>query len=218
MRVLAHVQWFDLHTNGLKRTLSLKQKVILPPAMLLAGGLGTRLRTAFASGPKCMAPIAGRPFLYYLLHRLRSEGVEEVILCVGYKKSHIRTYVGTGRKWGLRVRYSPERQLLGTGGALRHALHLLSADRMFVLNGDSFLDLNLRTLLEFHTNHRALATVGAVGVENTSRYGTLKLDNKGRIIAFLEKPEREKDEARESGKQVINGGIYVFEKELLKRL
>jgi len=63
-----------------------------------------------------------------------------------------------------------------------------------------------------------MATVGAVRVENTSRYGTLKLDNKGRIIAFLEKPEREKDEARESGKQVINGGIYVFEKELLKRL
>lgn len=165
-----------------------------------------------------MAPVGDRPFLDYLLRWLRFEGVEEVILCVGYKKSHIQRHVGAGRKWGLRVRYSLDKQLLGTGGALRQVLHLLSTDRMFVLNGDSFLDVNLRNLLEFHANRSAAATLGAVRVVDASRYGSLELDDKGRILAFLEKSERGKQKTPDLENQVINGGIYVFEKELLKRI
>jgi mannose-1-phosphate guanylyltransferase len=165
-----------------------------------------------------MAPVGGLPFLDYLLQWLRAEGVEEVILCVGYKKSHIKKHVGAGRKWGLRVRYSAEKQLLGTAGALRLALHLLCAERVFVLNGDSFLDLDLRSLLEFHLNRKAAATLAAVRVEDNSRYGSLKLNDQGRILSFFEKVGHAKQRATEMGTQVINGGIYVFEKELLSRI
>src|SRR5215472_17570437 len=90
-------------------------------AVILAGGLGLRLRSAYAAGPKSMAPVKGRPFLDYLLSWLQSQGVEEVILCVGYKRSQIQRFVGRGSKWGMCVRYSVEKKLLGTGGALKKA-------------------------------------------------------------------------------------------------
>src|SRR5690349_18578713 len=93
----------------------------LPQAVILAGGLGTRLRSAYSAGPKSMAPVGGRPFLDYLLSWLQVQGVEEVILCVGYKRSRIKRFVGRGRKWGLRVKYSIERTPLGTGGAIKNA-------------------------------------------------------------------------------------------------
>lgn len=79
--------------------LATKRKENFPAALILAGGLGTRLRSAFAAGPKSLVPVAGRPFLDYLLKWLRAEGVEEVVLCVGYKKSQIERHVGSGRKW-----------------------------------------------------------------------------------------------------------------------
>src|SRR5438093_756867 len=97
----------------------MREKERLPPVVILAGGLGTRLRSVYAAGPKSMAPVAGRPFLDYLLCWLQSQGVKEVILCVGYKRSHIKRFVGRGRKWGLQANYSIEHTPLGTGGALK---------------------------------------------------------------------------------------------------
>lgn len=199
-----------------KQALLTKQKLRLPSAVILAGGLGTRLRSAYAAGPKSMAPVAGRPFLDYLLRWLSSEGVEEVILCVGYKRSHIQKHVGAGRKWGLRVKYSIEKESLGTGGALRQAVRLISDKKIVVVNGDTFLDINLSDLVQFHESRKARATVTAVEVLDNRRYGSLRLDLQGRIAAFLEKAKGDEDEQSGTTKKLINGGVYVFERELLE--
>ena len=155
--------------------------------MILAGGLGSRLRPAYAAGPKTLAPVGGRPFLDYLLNWLRAEGVEEVILCVGYKWLRIQRHVGSGRKWGLRVKYSIERKLLGTAGALKKAGEMLDGERAFVINGDTFLDVNLRKMSAFHRNQKGWATLAVAKVADARRFGTLRLDSRSRIVLFVEK-------------------------------
>jgi NDP-sugar pyrophosphorylase family protein len=190
----------------------------LPAAVILAGGLGTRLREAYATGPKCMAPVGGRPFLSYLLTWLKSQGVKEVILCVGYKRTHIQKYVGKGEKWGLRVTYSIEEELLGTGGAVKKAEELISGMRLFVVNGDTFLGVNLREMLKFHRSRGALATLAVVNVADSRRYGSLRLDEEGKITSFLEKGEGDLDHKSNETKKSINGGVYIFEKKLLNHI
>jgi NDP-sugar pyrophosphorylase family protein len=199
--------------------LATKRKENFPAALILAGGLGTRLRSAFAAGPKSLAPVAGRPFLDYLLKWLRAEGVEEVVLCVGYKKSHIERHVGSGRKWGLRVRYSRERRLLGTGGAVKKGGRMTRDGAMFVVNGDTFLDVDLKKLRAFHKDRKALATLAVARVEDDGRFGAIRLDRKGRLTAFLEKSGKDANGApSEVQKLEINGGVYLFEKKLLNRI
>ena len=200
------------------RALHEQNKDSLPPAVILAGGLGTRLRRVYSAGPKSMAPVGGRPFLDYLLTLLRDEGVREVILCVGYKRMPIQKFVGTGRKWGLRATFSIESKPLGTGGAVKQAERLISGEKLLVINGDTFLNVSLRELLRFHKDRKSAATIATVKVANSGRYGSLRIDGKGRITAFLEKEEgagRDKSKAR---KGLINGGVYVFEKTLLKAI
>lgn len=187
-------------------------------AVILAGGLGMRLRSAYAAGPKSMAPIGKRPFLDYLLAWLQSQGVRETILCVGYKRSQIQRFVGRGSKWGMRVRYSIEQKLLGTGGAVKKAEELISGETVLVLNGDTFVNVSLRELMKFHRSCKALATLAAVTVPNRSRYGSVRLDGKSRITAFLEKSRESKDRGLEIDKHLINGGIYIVERKLLKMI
>jgi D-glycero-alpha-D-manno-heptose 1-phosphate guanylyltransferase len=177
-----------------------------------------RLRAAYAAGPKSMAPVAGRPFLDYLLRWLRSQGVKEVILCVGYKRTHIQKYVGKGSKWGLRVKYSIEKEPLGTGGAVKKAERLIPGARVFVINGDTFLSSNLKEMIKFHQSRGALATLAVVKVADHRRYGSLRLDGQGRITAFLEKGDMDASNKSEKGKRPINGGVYVFEKKLLSKI
>ena len=187
----------------------------IPAGVILAGGLGTRLRSAYAAGPKSMAPIKGKPFLDYLLTWLRAEGVREVILCVGYKRSQIQRFVGKGHKWGLRVKYSIERELLGTGGAVKRAEQLIAEDRMLVINGDTFVDVNLGELTHFHCSSGALATLAGVKADGC-RYGSLHVDKTGRITGFSEKARNNYKVEEEN--RAINAGVYVFEKRLLRRI
>lgn len=186
------------------------------PAVILAGGLGTRLRSAYSAGPKSMAPIGERPFLDYLLSWLQSQGVKEVILCVGYKRSHIHRFVGSGHKWGMRVKYSVEQRLLGTGGALKKARRFISSQTMLVLNGDTFVEVSLRKLTRFHLSRKAFATLVAVRVADRRRYGSLRLNRRGRITAFLEKSGRAI--GAEGGDYYINAGIYIFDRRLLGKI
>jgi NDP-sugar pyrophosphorylase family protein len=188
-----------------KSALARKEGVGFPAAVILAGGLGTRLRAAHATGPKSMVPVGGRPFLDYLLTWLRSQGVKEVILCVGYKRTHIQKYVGKGRKWGLRVTYSIEEDLLGTGGAVKKAERLVPGAKLFVINGDTILGVNLKEMIKFHLSRRALATLAVVKVEDDQRYGSLRLDDAGKITAFLEKTERDASNKSDERTISING-------------
>ena len=164
-----------------------------------------------------MAPIRGKPFLDYLLRWLRAEGVCEVVLCVGYKRSQIQAFVGKGRKWGLRVKYSIERELLGTGGALKKAERLIDGERVLVINGDTFVDVNLRELTQFHGSSNALATVAAVHAADWGRYGSMRVDASGRITGFVEKTATDEGMAGDE-KRAINAGVYVFERKLLRRI
>jgi D-glycero-alpha-D-manno-heptose 1-phosphate guanylyltransferase len=198
--------------------LSIKDRERLPPAVILAGGLGVRLRSAYKGGPKSMAPVRGRPFLDYLLSWLQREGLEEVILCVGYKRSHIEKFVGTGRKWELRVKYSIEKKPLGTGGAVKKAERLIAGKRLLVVNGDTFVSVRLKELMKFHQSRKAMATLAVVKVVDSGRYGSLRVDRAGRITAFLEKNGRDGSERPETERCLINGGVYVFEKKLLKAI
>jgi D-glycero-alpha-D-manno-heptose 1-phosphate guanylyltransferase len=193
-------------------------KADLPATVVLAGGLGTRLRAAYAAGPKSMAPMGRRPFLDYLLRWLRSEGARDVILCVGYKRVQIQRYVGKGRKWGLRVTYSIEKELLGTGGAVKKAERLIPGKRLLVINGDTFLDVNLSELVRFHCCRKALATLAVVKLRDIQRYGSLRVDHENRITTFLEKSERNTGSTLKEGIRPINAGVYVFEKKLLSRI
>lgn len=188
-----------------------------PPVLILVGGLGKRLRSAYAAGPKALAPVEARPFLDYLLCWLRTQGVKDVILCVGYKRSRIQRHVGSGREWGLRVRYSIETKLLGTAGAVKKAARMLGADRVFVMNGDTFLDVNLSEMRAFHRSQKAWATLAVAKVVDASRFGTLRLDSRGRISAFLEKGPGRADNSP-SSPQRINGGVYLFERKILRQI
>jgi NDP-sugar pyrophosphorylase family protein len=185
--------------------------------LILAGGRGTRLRSAFSEGPKSMAPVAGRHFLEYLLVWLRSAGFKDLILCVGYKKRQIQNWLGDGSRWKLRIRYSEEKVLLGTGGALKNAQDLISSQHCLVVNGDSFVDVDLRRMYRFHLEHHALATVVIARVRDSARYGAVRLNRRQEIVAFREKtasaPNRSEQQTV-SRSLPINGGVYLFERRV----
>ncbi len=177
-------------------------------ALILAGGAGTRLRPVLEQLNKPMAPVAGRPFLEYLLLQLKKHEIDEVTLCVGYKANLIQSYFGTGDRWGMQVSYSYETDFLGTAGALKLAEDLIHEEVFFVMNGDSLFDIELRKLMHYHRNMKATATLALAHVDDTQRYGVVGMNESGRIVSFIEKRE---------GKTVglINSGVYVFAREVL---
>jgi NDP-sugar pyrophosphorylase family protein len=181
--------------------------------MILAGGLGTRLRPAFDSGPKSMAPVAGRPFLEYLLRQIAQSGFHDVLLCVGYGREQIEEWAGDGKKWGLKIRYSVEPAPLGTAGAVKLAAKLIDSEAFLVFNGDSFLAIDLGSLVRQQLRSRAWATIALARVRDSARYGAVALKPDGDIKAFLEKSAIA--EADNCGWYLVNGGIYVFNKVVL---
>lgn len=179
------------------------------PALILAGGLGTRLRGALPGLPKALAPLHGRPFLAYLLDRLEAGGVREVILCTGYRAEQISAVFGR-RYRGLSVRYSLEPRPLGTAGALRLALAQTDAEHVLVLNGDSAVDCPLDG---FHRWHRARedALAGSLVLawaDDATRFGTVEPGPRGTILAFREK-------CADSRPGWINAGAYLLRRSLL---
>src|SRR5262249_24507488 len=136
--------------------------------------------------PKSMALISGRPFLQLLLERLRSQGVTDVILGTGYMAEKIETYLGSGNKLAMRIRYSREDEPLGTGGALKLAEPLIS-DPILVLNGDSYAEWNLNPVLELFRTKDADLVIVLQAVADVTRYGSVALDQDGRITQFVEK-------------------------------
>jgi len=176
-------------------------------AVILTGGLGTRLR-GLTETPKALLEIAGRPFLEYQFRLLARFGFREIVLCIGYKGESIRDRFGDGSKVGATLLYSCEEdQLLGTGGALKKAEEYVS-DRFLVLNGDSYLELDLDKLKAFHASRTVLGTIAASTVEDAKDYGSLQLEKDGMIAGFVEK-------SRSSGKGIVNAGVYLLEKEFL---
>lgn len=177
-------------------------------AILLAGGLGTRLRAVLPDLPKPMAPVAGRPFLAHVLDALVEAGFESAVLAVGYRFEAIRDHFGTAYR-GMRLDYSVEASPLGTGGAIRLAADLTTADPVFVLNGDTYLELDYHAMLAAHRASGARLSVAVCDVADVGRYGSLEVES-GRIVGFREKGR--------SGPGLINAGTYLVSAEVMARI
>jgi NDP-sugar pyrophosphorylase family protein len=179
--------------------------------VVLAGGLGTRLRTVLPDTPKPLAPVDGRPFLFFLLEQLTRAGVSPLILSTGHLASQVRAEIGSEYN-AAPILYSEEDQPLGTAGALRLAWrnHPDTAPWL-AMNGDSYVDIDLTAMIDSHRRSGLAATIAAVRVEDGSRYGTLEWSEDLRITAFREK-------SGVPGPRWINGGIYVFERGFLNAL
>lgn len=179
-------------------------------AAVLAGGLGTRLRSVVADRPKVLAPVAGRPFLSHLLDQLARAGVRETILLVGHGADQVRAEFG-GAFGSMHLAYSAEPEPLGTGGAIRLALPHLTGKTILLLNGDSYCDVSVETFLAFHCAHAAGASLTLAHVEDASRFGRVRLGGDHRITRF-----EEKEPTLTPG--WINAGIYLFERQLLEAI
>src|SRR5438874_4456805 len=150
-------------------------------ALVLAGGEGTRLRPLTYTTPKPVMPLAGRPFLSFMLDWLRRYRVEEVILPCGFMSDGVRRVLGDIYE-GMRLRYVVEEEPLGTAGPVRLALDEdLLEDRLFVLNGDVLTDMDLSAELGFHEERDAKATLALIAVDDTSSYGVVPTDGEGRV-------------------------------------
>jgi histidinol-phosphate phosphatase family protein len=179
-------------------------------AVVLAGGLGTRLRQVVGDRPKGLAQIAGRPFLMFLLDQLDAAGVQSAVICTGYLGSQMQETLG--RQYGnLRLTYSQEPSPLGTGGAVRLALPLLTSDPVLVLNGDSYCQADLPALADWHRRHRAEATVLLTRVPNVARYGRVTVDEHNAVVAFEEK-------GAAVGPGAINAGIYLLSRRFMESI
>ena len=175
-------------------------------ALILAGGLGTRLKSVVSDVPKPMAEVAGKPFVEYILLYLKEFVVERVVFSIGYKAEAFQKYFGK-KYQGIEIEYVIEKEPLGTGGALKYGLEHCIQNDILVLNGDTFFNIELDDLWIFHKLHQADFTMALREVENASRYGTVQLNDSGEITAFVEKQGIE-DEG------LINAGIYILNKSI----
>ena len=177
-------------------------------AIVLAGGLGTRLRSVVKDLPKPMAPVAGRPFLAWILDRLAQAGFERVVLAVGYRHEAIEQHFG-GAYRGMTLAYSVEAQPLGTGGAIRLAADRIDDWPAFVLNGDTFLDLDYRAMRDAHLRGNEQMSMAVCEVGDAGRYGALEL-SEGHVHGFVEKGR--------PGPGFINAGTYLLSQRVLQRM
>jgi D-glycero-alpha-D-manno-heptose 1-phosphate guanylyltransferase len=175
-------------------------------AIVLAGGRGTRLASVIQSVPKVLAPLGNRPFLELLLQRLRQKGIERVILSVGYLAASIRDHFGDEFD-GLELAYAMEEQPLGTGGAAMEALKLATTDAVFVLNGDTFVDLDYAVMLGSHINAGVTATIAVTEVSDCTRFGRVLIDE-GRVAGFTEKGHAGPGQIS-VGAYVMNRGVFA---------
>lgn len=177
-------------------------------AIILAGGLGTRLRAVVANKPKVMAEVCGRPFLEFILDQVIACGIKQAVICVGYLADQIENHFATRYK-SLELKYSREQALLGTGGAIRFALEHVGTEYALVLNGDSYCNFEFQPFANFHFSKQAKASVLLTEVADAQRYGRVILQADDKIQSFEEKGAH----TREAW---INAGIYFFAIEILK--
>jgi mannose-1-phosphate guanylyltransferase len=179
-------------------------------ALILAGGEGTRLRPLTSTVPKPVVQLVNRPFISYMLEWLRRHGVDDVILSCGFMAEGVRSVLGDGSAYGIRLRYLEEPRPLGTGGALKFAQELLD-ERFFMLNGDVLTDIDLSEQLRQHERTGARATLALIEVEDPSAYGLVRLDADRAVQEFVEKPSPDQIDTN-----LINAGAYILHRDVLE--
>jgi mannose-1-phosphate guanylyltransferase len=182
-------------------------------ALILAGGLGTRLRPLTYSRPKHLLPIANVPHIEHVFTLLERHGVGEVVLLTSYMAEAFETTVERAAERGLTVRMAHEREPLGTAGALKNAQHLVGDDTFLAFNGDVLTDVDLTAMVNWHRDKGAEATIVLTPVEDPSAYGVVPTEPDGRVLGFIEKPP-----ADQAPTNLINAGVYVCEPRLLDRI
>jgi NDP-sugar pyrophosphorylase family protein len=174
-------------------------------AVILAGGIGSRMRPLTYVIPKAMLPIGGKPLLEHTLRYLKGYGFREFVVCVAYLKNHIMEYFKNGESLGVSIKYAEAEMPLGTGGQLKTAEKFV-AERFLALNGDIVTSLNIRNLLEFHEKHGGIGTIALKKFEFPVPYGHIELgDDNCTIRSFREKP---------TFSFMANAGVYVFEPKI----
>jgi len=176
-------------------------------AIILAGGMGTRLQPVVKDIPKAMAPVAGKPFLYYLLESLENAGFNHIILAVGYKHEVIEKWLST-YKTNMSLSLVIEEEPLGTGGAVKQALCQAKEPDVFILNGDTFFPVNYTFMLSFHQEMHVEATLALKEMRPATRYGLVELHKDAHIVRFREK------QYCDNG--LINGGVYLIQRKALE--
>ena len=174
------------------------------------GGLGTRLRSVVADRPKVLALVNGKPFLSYLLDQVAAAGITHTVLCVGYRGEQVQQQFKEEYA-GMRLSYSQEESLLGTGGALRLAIPRVGSDTVLVMNGDSYLNLRIGDFWRSHLERGANASMALTHQADTARYGRVSLDPDGKITGFEEKGST-------SGQGWINAGLYLVKTEMVRAI
>ncbi len=174
--------------------------------------MGTRLRSEVADRPKCLAPVAGFPFLHYLMENLEAAGFGHIILSLGYMHSLVEQWLRDG-KWSAEITTVVETEPLGTGGGVRLALEKARENDVFILNGDTWLDVPFRRMMALHLKSGCKATLALKPVADSGRYGAVAASVAGgveKVVSFHEK--------RQCGGGLINGGVYIIRKDTLKEM
>jgi mannose-1-phosphate guanylyltransferase len=184
-------------------------------ALILAGGKGTRLRPLTVYTPKPIVPLVNKPFLLYQIEILRKAGIKEITLSLSYQPGKIEQVLGDGSEFGVKLHFITEPSPMGTAGAYKFAAAGLRSTTI-VLNGDVLTDVDVSTILKYHKEKHAEATIALAPVENPSAYGLVETDADGGVLRFREKPKPE--ELSELDINTINAGIYVLEPSILEMI
>ena len=179
-------------------------------AVILVGGLGTRLRPLTCNTPKPMIPLVNQPFIEWMLMRLRDQGINEVILAVQYLADRFRATLGDGSGLEMKIHIVEEPEPRGTAGAVKNVEHLLDGPT-FIFNGDVMTDLDLQAMLAFHREKQSKVTLSLTPVEDPTQFGLVEMDNAGHVKRFLEKPRVE-----DITTNLINAGTYIIEPDVFR--
>ena len=183
-----------------------KLDISLIDTVILAGGLGTRLRGVLSNKPKCMAFVNGRPFIDILLDHYIAQGLKRFIICVGYKREKVIQHLNN--RIDCEIIFSKENRQLGTGGALKKAQGLIKSDPYVVLNGDSFIDINILEYIRWFQLNKNDISMVITKTNNSKRYGNVNFDGDGLVTNFEEKN-------KSSLTNCINAGVYLFKNNFI---
>ena len=174
-------------------------------AIILAGGLGTRLQPYTTFIPKPMLPLGEKPLLEHLIGWVKKNGVKDIVLCVSYLRKTIEDYFGDGKKFGVKIEYATSNKPLATAGQLKTAEKLIN-DTFVCIYGDSIFDFNLKNMINEHKKKKSFITMSLYEYKTNIKYGVIDTKNNGRVTTWNEKPEI---------KAKINMGCYIMERDIL---
>lgn len=197
-------------SHAIEFILSQYLKPSVGKAIILAGGVGAKLRPYTYEMPKSLLPIKGKPLLEYMIENLKKAEIYDVMICVGHLGEKIKEYFGDGKRFGVNIKYSEEKTPLGTGGAIKKVKSFIGDDPFLVIHGDVLVDLNLKDLLNFHKEQETIGTATLTTIHNPANMGRLRLHGL-KIVNFSNRPKNNEDE-----NHLVNTGVYVFDKKIFE--